>query len=64
MSNGQPRCATCELPITREQAIIWVEPPLDDPRRRVSTVQREIRHAHCLQPGWIMVKGPEYQQPR
>lgn len=62
MNENQPNCATCKLPIKRGDSIIWVEPPLDDPRRRVMTVRREIRHAWCLPYGWIQVSGTEYYQ--
>ena len=63
MDSNHLKCATCQLPIKRGDSIIWVEPPLDDPQRRVQTVRREIRHAWCLQAGWIQVSGAEYYQP-
>jgi len=62
LTTGQLICATCRQPIKRGDSVIWVEPPLDDPRRRVSTVRRELRHAWCLPEGWMQVSGAEYHQ--
>jgi hypothetical protein len=59
---NQPICATCKSPIKRGDSVIWVEPPLDDPRRRVGTVRSEMRHAWCLPEGWVLVRGAEYYQ--
>ena len=60
MTIEQPICATCRQPIKRGDSVIWVESSFDDPRRRVSTVRQEIRHAWCQQEGWLQVRGPEY----
>ena len=62
MDTNQVTCATCELPMKRGDSVIWVEPPLDDPQRRVRTVRSEIRHAWCLPQGWIQVSGAEYYE--
>jgi len=62
LTTGQLICPTCRQPIKRGDSVIWVEPPLDDPRRRVSTVHRELRHAWCTPEGWMQVSGAWYYE--
>jgi hypothetical protein len=59
VTENQVICATCKLPIKQGDSVIWVEPPLEDPRRRVMTVHRD-RHAWCMPYGWIQVSEARY----